>query len=75
MTRTGVSSIQTIITPDEAELVLTFPKERVSEITVKGMPMVQYKTGMTTQEFIQMLLRFAVSGESMGTVYERGKEE
>lgn len=55
----------------EKELVLTFPAEKVSEVEFKGRKMMRVETGMTTNEFIKMIMLYAVSDDETAAIVEK----
>ena len=49
-------------------VVLSFPKDRCKEITVKGIPFVQVDVGMSAEQLILYLLQYSVSDDKIGIV-------
>ena len=56
----------------DGKLVLTFPKKRCKEVVVRGVQCIQIDTGLTSEEFLEMLLRYRISGEKEGYVAKVG---
>ena len=56
-------------------LTLTFPKKNCEEITFKGQPFIHIDTGMTAEEFIEMLMRYAVSDDKVAVVIKKDGAE
>lgn len=51
-----------------ANVVLSFPKDRCKEITVKDVPFVQVDVGMSAEQLILYLMQYSVSDDKIGIV-------
>ena len=49
-------------------VVLSFPKDRCKEITVKGIPFIQVDVGMSAEQLILYLMQYSVSDDNIGIV-------
>lgn len=51
-----------------ANVVLSFPKDRCKEITVKEVPFIQVDVGMSAEQLILYLMQYSVSDDKIGIV-------
>ena len=50
------------------DVVLSFPKDRCKEITVKDVPFIQVDVGMSAEQLILILMKYSVSDDEIGIV-------
>ena len=50
------------------DVVLSFPKDRCKEITVKDVPFIQVDVGMSAEQLILYLMQYSVSDDEIGIV-------
>lgn len=52
-------------------IVLTVPKEKCTDITIKGFPFVQVDIGMSADQLILYLMKYSASDEKMCAVVKK----
>ena len=58
-----------------ANVVLSFPKDRCKEITVKGIPFIQVDVGMSAEQLILYLMKYSVSDNEIGMVVKKSGKD
>jgi len=53
---------------------LTFPKEKCTEIVIKGKPFIRIDTGLTLNELMLALMKYGASGDGFGAVVKNDEE-
>ena len=52
-------------------MALFFPKEKCTDVQVKGKPYIEIDVGMSAKEFILMFLEWEASGDKLGGVLKK----